>query len=1012
MPLNLCRYHIKFWTKCNGFLTLIAIGFILCVLLGEMMHAFTLIERQPLPKLSMTASVWRHSLGLLHYHLALDAPKGNTENAFLVGFGTHPNSSMGQAHILEHVVLCGSAHYPVRDPFFGMLKRSLATFMNAFTAADWTAYPFATQNQKDYANLMDVYLDAVFFPTLDVRDFAQEGVRVVETGEGLAYQGIVLNEMKGAMSSQTDQLYHAIAKHLYTHTTYHHNSGGDPKDIIKLTHTDLLEFHATHYHPSNAIVMTYGDVDPQWVQSKLSAQVLTHFDDIRPRITGQVEPRIDAPKRITEPYATDAVKPNSCHHLRAYLLPAITDSKMRLSMRLVEGVLLEHSGSPLRAFLEETPLGAPSSILGLDDGHLEMVFYAGVQAADEGAGDAVFSGIDSLLQRLVQEGIDRKTLDTILHQMELDARHIGGDGGMPYGLSLLLDGFSTALHGGSVRDVWDIEADLAWLKVQIQDPRFVPDLIKTHLLNNQHRVDLTLVPDASLFNVWDTLEKDALTALDASLDDEARAQITKDNEALLVRQNQVDNVDILPKVTLDDVQPDIDWSTGCAKVCEFGTLWQYAQGTGGLCYVQLIKRLDDALIYHPLLGLYIALLGELGTDALDAKAFDAKAASVSSGVTCRISIRADAKDKTNLVAFLVLATRALDTQPKAVDLLQEVCQDAAFTDQARALELLKSRLVSLKTRLNGAGHAFAMQAAGAEFAPLGALEYAYSGLPAIRALDAFLQNADMDALCRALSDIHTRIQSAPMDALLIAPEDRIDVLTNHIQTTLKTPKALADVPLPTRDQYPTLAPFFALEAFAKAPHADQKEAWLIETKVHHNARAYQAVEAAHDDVPALLVLAGYLRNGYLHAKIREQGGAYGAGASYDMSQCAFRFFSYRDPNLCATYDAFDDAIDWMLTATHEPRLLEEAILGVVSSLDKPSSPAGSAVKACFLTLHGRSKTDLLSLKMRVLSVTLTDLIRVTRTYLYQATYQDTSLMGDESGAVNAHFTPISIHPNA
>ncbi|MDZ4298455.1 MAG: insulinase family protein, partial [Moraxellaceae bacterium] len=241
--------------------------------------AFESIRELHISALDTTLYEYRHKVtGARHLHLAAE----NSENVFLVAFKTMPEDSTGVAHILEHTVLCGSARYPVRDPFFLMLRRSLNTFMNAFTASDWTAYPFASQNTQDFDNLLGVYLDAVFFPHLHELDFAQEGIRIEaaskEPDAALVYKGVVYNEMKGAMSSPHTTLNERVNSYLYPTTTYHHNSGGDPAHIPDLTHQALKAFHQRHYHPGNAVFMTYGDESVISLQTRFEELALQHFD--------------------------------------------------------------------------------------------------------------------------------------------------------------------------------------------------------------------------------------------------------------------------------------------------------------------------------------------------------------------------------------------------------------------------------------------------------------------------------------------------------------------------------------------------------------------------------------------------------------------------------------------------------------------------------------------------------------------------------------------------------------
>ena len=222
----------------------------------QVKSAFEFISSTEVSSLNLTVEHYQHKqTGAVHYHLAAD----NQEKVFMVALRTMPKDSTGVAHILEHTALCGSEKYPVRDPFFMMTRRSLNTFMNAMTSSDWTAYPFASQNDKDFDNLLSVYLDAVFFARLDELDFAQEGHRVEfeemsNPETDLVYKGVVFNEMKGAMSSPVSQLWQKISKHLFPTNTYHYNSGGEPAEITDLSYQQLKSFYSSHYHPSLSLI--------------------------------------------------------------------------------------------------------------------------------------------------------------------------------------------------------------------------------------------------------------------------------------------------------------------------------------------------------------------------------------------------------------------------------------------------------------------------------------------------------------------------------------------------------------------------------------------------------------------------------------------------------------------------------------------------------------------------------------------------------------------------------------
>lgn len=989
--------------------------------------AFELLSHHSIDALSLDVLVCQHKqTGAIHYHLA----HPSDENAFLIGFRTQPMDSKGEAHILEHTALCGSAKYPVRDPFFSMIKRSLNTFMNAMTAADWTVYPFATQNRKDYFNLLSVYLDATFFPNIDPLDFAQEGIRIeLDEADKPQFKGIVFNEMKGAMSGEIDQLYHAIAHHLFPTTTYHYNSGGDPAKIPDLTHEELVHFHQSHYQPTNAVIMSFGNIAVADIQDKLHHDALVRFDKGQ-KHRSVLEQSFTAPVVATEHYGVNELTKEQTHHVLAWLLPPIINPKERLALRLLEGVLTEHSGSPLRAYLESHSLAtAPSPLLGLDDSHYQMVFYAGVRGSEPQHAKAIEQGIMQLLTDMAAKPIDDEEIETILHQIELNQRHIGGDS-MPYGLNLMLEAFSTAIHDGNPIDVWQIDEHLAWLREQVKDPTWLPSLLQKHLVDNPHRVRVSLVPDDKQAERLAKEEQQRLDAIDKTLSEADKAHLREQAAALAKRQTTPDDLSLLPKVGLEDVPKSISLAKGSTKSIRLAgqdtTLYQYETGTNGLYYHQIIVPLAgrDDIINHSLLPIYLALLTELGTDSLSARQMQAKQASLSSGITARISQRTSINDPWRLQSYFVMATRALVSKPQAINLLKEVMLEGVFSEHDRIKELLKQKQSAWQSSLSRSGHAYAMQTASRGMSRQAQIEYVRGGLPALNALKAFLTQASTDKtafdvafnqLSNGLMALHQSIINLPMQAILVAEADDLPMLTEHLinawSDTHQTDACQAKKPL-NSDAISNLPPAFVQtipelangqlvgevsEKQISEKQVNEKQrvvedlAWLVATNVYHNASSYPVPPANHADTPALMVLAPYLRHGYLHSAIREQGGAYGGGASYDADACAFKFFSYRDPQCQATFEHFTNSIDWLLTTEQKPEQLEEAILGVVACMDKPGSPAGEAVKSCFADLHERGEAWQNAMRAKILAVTLDDLRRVAKTYLKNQPHTKASL---------------------
>ena len=938
--------------------------------------AFQLVRQHHVEALDILVSEYKHRVtGAVHYHLATN----HDENVFLVAFRTQPMDSKGEAHILEHTALCGSEKFPVRDPFFLMIRRSLNTFMNAFTAADWTAYPFATQNQKDFQNLLEVYLDAAFAANLNPLDFAQEGIRIeLENGEPV-YKGVVFNEMKGAMSSPSDQLYHQLAHHLFPETTYHYNSGGDPKDIPDLTYQELVDFYKSHYHPSNAVFMTFGNQSAYDLQEQFQSLALAKFEQGE-TLYSKPERRLAAPVTVTESYAVDAEDlKDKTYHVLSWLLPEASDIKLRLGMRLVEGVLLENSASPLRHYLETCGYAQSTGpFMGVDDSNFEMTFFCAIQGSNPEHAATFKEGVFKVLQEVASKPVDSDTVNAILHQIELHQREINGDG-MPYGLSLILNGLSSAIHHSDPVHVWDVDSAIEQVKEELKDPMWLSQLIQQHLIDNPHRVQMTLVPDASKSAKDAEAEKARLAEIGAQLTEAQKAEIIAQTEALKVRQDTPDDLNLLPKVGLEDVPAELQIVQGQLReiICNRidTPLNLYHAGTNGIYYQQVLVRIPDEIVKSPYFNLLSILMGEVGAGEYDYLELQQLQTAVSGGLGMGASLRSKVDDKNRISAWLTLTTKSLVNNFDAIRLLKIAFEQLRFDEKDRIIELLQQRKTRWQSRVSGAGHSYAMQAASRNHSALALRDYHNTGLGALNWLSELVSkieqdNAAFDALMDELKLIHSMLLQAPKQFLLVCEEPQSDRLIEEIQTVWDK---LA------------IEPHEAALTQVPVENNNADEAWLIQANVQFCAAAYPAVEVSHPDAAPLMVLAAYLRNGFLHSAIREKGGAYGGGASYDGNACSFRFYSYRDPRLAETFKDFEASVDWLLNAEQLPHQLEEAILGLIASMDKPGSPAGEAITACYALLHVRTPAFRTKLRERLLAVTLDDLKRVADVYLRQQT---------------------------
>ncbi|MCU7819966.1 MAG: insulinase family protein [gamma proteobacterium symbiont of Lucinoma myriamae] len=944
--------------------------------------SFEWIQSEQIESLDIIISQFKHKkTGAQHYHIAAD----NAENVFLVALRTIPTDSTGVAHILEHTALCGSKQYPVRDPFFMMIRRSLNTFMNAFTSSDWTAYPFASQNKKDFNNLLDVYLDAVFFSRLDELDFAQEGHRLEfeqadDANSDLQFKGVVYNEMKGAMSSTVSALWQTVSKYLFPTVTYHFNSGGEPTDIPDLNYEQLKEFYKVHYHPSNAVFMTFGDIPAQVHQKKFEHQVLSKFESLDKTIDVKNEKRFFSQINIEENYPLDTEEDhnNKTHLVMGWLLGQSINLEEQLEAQFLSSILLENSASPLMQALETTELGnAPSPLCGLEDSNKEMSFLCGLESSTPENAQAFEKLVIDVLEDVEKNGIKKEQIEAVLHQLELNQREIGGDH-YPFGLQLILSGLSTAIHRGDVITHMNLDVALRSLREKIQDPDYVQKLVRSQLLDNAHRVRVTFKPDDQLEKRRNDAEKARLAEIKSNLSNEEKNTLIDLASNLSERQNQLDtNFDeILPKVTVKDVPEAIKIPQHYEQQYADLKISHFNQGTNGLVYQQLILDMpqftDDERQYLPIFNY---CFGELGCGDKDYLEMQVWQSQVSGGIHAGSSMRGNIENEQQVSGFYTISGKALlRNHEEMTRLLKQSFKTMRFDENDRIKELISQIRTRKENSITGSGHSLAMQAAASGMSPVAHLNHKNNGLASIafiKELDNNLQNDSDDTaimhITQLLTSIHTKLNNSPAQFLLVCEEYVYqsccdEILQNWDSETIYSSKSNE-----------------LLELAEIKKHV--KQAWLTSTQVNFCAKVYATVPVGHADAAPLTVLGGFLRNGFLHRSIREQGGAYGSGANQDSANACFKFFSYRDPRLTDTLSDFDNSLKWLVDTTHDYQALEESILGVISSIDKPGSPAGDAKTTFQSNLFGRNAQQRQKFRQQILAVSIDDLVRVAKTYL-------------------------------
>ena len=907
--------------------------------------------------------------GARHIHIS----RQDAENTFSVAFKTVPVNSTGVAHILEHTALCGSNRYPVRDPFFSMLKRSLSTFMNAFTASDWTMYPFSTQNHKDYYNLMDVYLDAAFFPTLDELSFKQEGHRMeierdLDSKDSnrfrLAYKGVVYNEMKGAMSSPDQVMVRSIQKELYPSTTYHYNSGGDPVEIPSLTYAQLVEFHRRHYHPSNACFYTYGNLPLKQSLAVIEDTALSKFKRITPDTDVPSQPRWRKPRVSTFPYPFQANEDptKKCQVCVAWLMADIKDAFDVLTLSLLEQILLGNSAAPLRKALIDSGLGsAMCDGSGFDADNRDTAFVSGLKDVEKDSAEKIEAIIFETLTDLVNNGIDKQLIDSAIHQIEFHRKEITNTP-YPYGIKLLLAFAGPWLHGGDPVKILKFDDDLKRLREIMKKESFFENLIEKWLLTNSHRIRLTMVPDQQMEPNETLRVQRELEKIQKSLSPSRIEKIQQDAEALKLRQETVDDVSCLPTLQREDIPPSVPIVKETAYDGK-SAVTVYNQPTSGIFYFAASAGagvIPRALV--PWVPFFCYALTRTGTSIHDytemARRIDAYTGGIGLSTHARTSYDADG----NCLPFISFNGKCLvRNQARMFEIIQELIAHFEFSDHSRLKNLLNEYRAGLQAMIVHNGHRLAISAASRNFSPTRALSESWSGiqqLKVIKGLTDDLTGKKISALCRDLAEIGTRLFARNnFQMALIGEEDCQPAAAASAATIFEQ---LGD------NQAAGFGP-----PDIRMDNEILREGWSTSTAVSFVALTFETVRMTHADAPALAVISKILRSMYLHREIREKGGAYGGFALYSPEDGLFCFASYRDPHIVATLKAFEGAARFACGGGYSDEDVKEAILQVCSEIDKPDPPGPAARKAFYRKIVSLSddirsqfKTKLLSLKHR------------------------------------------------
>ncbi|KAJ3327855.1 Presequence protease, mitochondrial [Blyttiomyces sp. JEL0837] len=880
---------------------------------GGVFHGFKVLKVKDVPDFNLTAVQLCHEKTGANY---LHVYKEDSNNLFMIAFKTAPQDSTGVPHILEHTTLCGSQKFPVRDPFFKMLNRSMATFMNAMTGSDVTMYPFSTENQVDFDNLFEVYMDSVFRPLLRREDFNQEGWRLeheapTDRTSPIIFKGVVYNEMKGVFSDVNNIFLQRLQQAIYPGTTYGYVSGGDPVNIPDLTYEGLVDFHKKNYHPSNSMFVSYGNFP---LLSRLQAvdEKISMFEKIGVETISDVEV-FDSPKRILQ-YGPPDPMGDSNKQTRmsvSYLTNDGTDAFETFAMRMITSLLIDGPSSPMYRSLIESNLGSDyAASTGYDRTSRQTSFSVGLQGIRKEDVEVVEGMIEGVFKSVVEEfsGFEEHRVESAIHQLELGIRHRRAN----FGMGLAQSAVQNWIHGGDAVESLEVTKHIARLREEFKDPEFVKSRVRKYFLENKHRVLFVMEPKEDFSAQVEAEEYERLQTKVKALTDSDREKIYLDGVKLLEMQEKKEDPSCLPTLTLNDVAKTGKTYAVSIKDTKGGVPVQYREtDTNGLSYVTLSRSLegfDKELL--PYLPLYCSSLSALGTKKTPSVPdLDDKIRSATSGISAFSNLATSPISLSTTSHNLHISTSSITTQhlSKSYDLLSELIEGLDFNNAIKqgpgseVFERLKTVVGSAAaggmSSLADSGHRYAMGVAAS----------GVSGTA--RAISDFIRNGASS----------TKAAVVTSKDGLSANENKLSGLFDEFKWKMASGNASSQA----------FNKEFA-NTFIPLPFT-----------VNYAARVFPTVAYNHADGASLQVLAELMTSHFLHKEIREKGGAYGAFANYNPTDGLFSMMSYRDPPGAGvrTMGAFDRAVQWALEVQKHlgQRELDEAKLSILSGLDSPIS---------------------------------------------------------------------------
>lgn len=926
---------------------------------------FELISERRIDEINTHARLYRH----IKTGARLLSMENDDENkVFGISFATPPADSTGIAHIMEHSVLCGSRKYNVKEPFVELLKGSLNTYLNASTYPDKTIYPVASQNLQDFYNLIDVYLDAVFYPRITPETLMQEGWHYeLESPDGVMnYKGVVYNEMKGAYSSPDNLLGRYIQQSLFPDNAYGVDSGGDPRHIPDLTYEQFKNFHQTYYHPSNSYIYFYGNDDPL-KRFDIVQDYLKDFQRIEVDSHIRLQNAFAQPRRITYGYdAGEADTGNGANNKGmvsvSWLLTDNCDVEVALAQTILSHILVGSAASPLRKALIDSGLGEDVTG-GVEDELRQLTFSAGLKGISPDDANKVEDLILTTLAKVARDGIEREMVEASMNTIEFRMREYN-TGGFPRGLAMMLNALSTWLHGNDPMLSLAFDAPLASIKHRLAtDKRYFESLIEQSFIRNPHRTTVLLKPDPEVRLQTESDERTRLAQARAAMSDVGVKQVIAETRKLKQNQAMPDTPEALatiPRLKLTDLDK-LNKRIPLETIDVHGArLLVHDLFTNGIVYLDIgfnLRHLpQEHLPYVTLFGR--ALLG-LGTETEDFVKLLRRIGAKTGGIRNAVFTTAMQKSD-DAAAFLFLRGKStVEQSGELLAILKDVLLTSKLDNRERFRQIVLEEKAGQEAGLAPGGHRVVNTRLKARFSMS---EWASEQIGGLTYL-LFLRNL-ADSIDQDWAGVLAILEA--IRGYLINRANALVNVTLDNANWEKLEPSLADFLLQLPAGQTSLA--------AWAPdRVTVAEGLTMPTQVNFVAKGANLFAHGYKLHGSALVIQNLLRTTWLWERVRVQGGAYGGFCTFDHRSGTFTFVSYRDPNLLGTIETYDKTAAYLRDVNLTEDELTKAIIGVIGELDDYQLPDAKGFTSLARVLAGDTEEGRQKLRDEVLSTTVSDI---------------------------------------